>query len=48
MAESGRRLAWLDAAKGGAILLVVLHHVVLWLQPVDLVAPIFVTADLLL
>jgi len=48
MAKSGQRLAWLDAAKGGAILLVVLHHVVLWLQPVDLVAPIFVTADHLL
>ncbi len=39
------RLKWLDAAKGIAIILVVLHHSILWLDKVDLVHPVYVQID---
>ena len=43
-----QRLDWLDAAKGGAILLVAFHHSILWLQPAELAHPIYDQIDYLL
>lgn len=45
---SKQRLEWLDVAKGGAIMLVVLHHAILMLGPVELAAPIYHKIDFLL
>ncbi len=45
---STQRLDWLDAAKGGAILLVVFHHSLLWLEDADLVHPIYERINYLL
>ncbi len=43
-----QRLLWLDAAKGGAIILVVLHHSILSLTASDMAHPAYIQLDALL
>nr|WP_255426299.1 acyltransferase family protein [Pseudonocardia sp. C8] len=45
---AGGRLDWVDAAKGMTILLVVVHHAVLFLQQLGLVPPAVATANMAL